>query len=283
MERIRELLSIEGGVLSRRLHRSLAVQLDICVKRGLLRATLPGVYTVPDPDWQTRVKAAAAFRPDAVITGAAAAKLLWWPECAVTTVSAAVADTIETHYPGYLWERRRIPPDLVTEVDAVRIAYPALSVLDLIPLRGGHVIDEALRRRSVSLADLWDALRQTPQRPGNTNRRDLLLDSRDEPWSEAERDTHRVLREAGIKGWCTNYPVSIDGEQYYADIALPRERLLIEIDGWRFHRDRLSFVNDRWRYARFAAHNWRVLPFAAQAITDEPDAFIALVRTALAN
>lgn len=283
MERILELLRLEGGVLARRDHRSLAAQLDHCLRAGRLCAPLPGVYTAPQPDWQVRVRAVAAFRRDAVITGAAAARLLWWPECPLATVTVAVPDRIERTYPGYRWEQRRIAADLIHDADGLRIAYPALSVLDLMLELGGEVIDEALRRRSVDLALLWDAVRQTPQRPGNAARRALLRDSRDEPWSEAERNVHRLLRAARMAGWVTNHRIVIDGVNHYADIAFPRQRVLVEIDGWEFHRSRESFVGDRWRYARFAAHNWTVLPFAAEAITNDPDEFVRLVRMALSG
>ena len=33
--------------------------------------------------------------------------------------------------------------------------------------------------------------------------------------------------------------------------------------------------------SRFAAHGWRVLPFAASSLDDDPEAFVALVRRAV--
>lgn len=57
--------------------------------------------------------------------------------------------------------------------------------------------------------------------------------------------------------------------------------MAVEIDGWEHHGTRSAFVKDRWRYARLAAAHWIVLPFAAQVLTDEPDTFIELVRTAV--
>ncbi|MFT4217043.1 MAG: hypothetical protein QM619_07645 [Micropruina sp.] len=69
-------------------------------------------------------------------------------------MSAAVKDRVKAPTPGYLWERRTIPDDLIVDRAQLRIASPAVSALDLIPTLGGQVIDEALRRRAVDLAAL---------------------------------------------------------------------------------------------------------------------------------
>ena len=155
-------------------------------------------------------------------------------------------------------------------------------MLDLIPVLGGRVIDEGLRRGAVTLQGLWDAFELTRRRRENALRRELLHDSRDEPWSEAERTAHRLLRAAGIVGWRTNYRITIGDAVFFVDIAFPALRLVIEIDGWEFHGTRAAFTRDRWRYARLGAATWTVLPFAAEAL-DDPDEFIAVVRTAMQN
>ncbi|MFT3834069.1 MAG: DUF559 domain-containing protein [Micropruina sp.] len=282
MERIFELLRAEHGVLSRRRHASIAGQLDWAVKQRHLKAILPGIYTTHDPTWEAQIRAVGAFRPDCVITGAAAAMLLWWPECPIDSVSVAVPDGVCQPYSGFNWERRSVAPDLIVERDELRIACPELSVLDLIPVLGGRVIDEGLRRGAVTLQGLWDAFELTRRRRGNALRRELLHDSRDEPWSEAERTAHRLLRAAGIVGWRTNYRITIGDAVFFVDIAFPALRLVIEIDGWEFHGTRAAFTRDRWRYARLGAATWTVLPFAAEAL-DDPDEFIAVVRTAMQN
>lgn len=281
MERILELLRHEGGLLVRRDHPRATRQLDHCVKSGRLRAVLPGIYAAPDPTWELRIRAAAAFRPGSVVVGAAAARLLWWPECPIDAVRVATTEQVRGSYPGFVWERRRLPPDLIVDRDRVRLACPALSVVELIPTLGGRVIDEALRRKVVRLPELWAALAACPNRSGNGIRRTLLHDSRDEPWSEAERDAHRVLRAAGIVGWRANHRVTIKGSTYFIDIGFPEQGVGIEIDGWEHHGDRAAFTRDRWCLARLGAAGWRMLPFSATAIADEPGEFVELVRLAL--
>lgn len=283
MERIEELLRSENGVLARRDHRAIAHQLDHCLRRGLLKPALPGIYTMPEPTWETRIAAAQAFRPGCVVGGAAAARLLWWPDCPIDTVKLAVEHQVKGSYPGFSFEERRIPLDLTVDRAGLRLACPALSVLDLVPSLGGTVIDEALRRKAATLSQLWRAFRLTPGRAHNAVRRGLLHDSRDEPWSEAEREAHRMLRAAGLTGWRTNFPIRINGVTFFVDIAFPAQRLVIEIDGWEHHGTRAAFVKDRWRYARLGAANWTVLPIPAVSVMDDPDDVVEVVRAALGN
>ena len=247
MKNLHELLRAEDGVLVRRDHRAIVAQLDYAVRRGLLRATLPGIYTVPQPSVEARVRAAAAFRPGCVVTGAAAAMLLWWPEIPVQCVEVAVRHPIRARHHGFAWCQRTVPPDLVVQRGDVRLACPALSVLDLIPSLGGTAVDEALRRRATTVPELWAALALCPQRPHNVLRRSILHDSRDAPWSPRERTAHQLLRAAGLKGWRTNHPVWVDGVRFVVDLVFTREKIVIEIDGWSFHNSRHAFVEDRWR------------------------------------
>ena len=280
-EPIAELLRTEGGVWARRNNLTIRHQLEHLVQQGQLRALLPGVYTDLEPTWQARIRAAGMFRPDCVITGAAAAVMTWWPECPITAVCAATKQPVRTCAKGFNWERRSIPADLVVDSGVLRVASPALSVLDLIPILGGAVIDEALRRQSVTLEHLAEAFRQTPARPGNRQRAALIHDSRDRPWSPAERTAHHLLRQAGINGWRTNRRVMVKGVGYVVDLVFQQQRVAVEIDGWSYHGSRESFIKDRWRYARLAAAGWCVLPFAASELDDAPDEFVAVVRDAL--
>lgn len=283
MRDIDELLLSARGVLVRKDHRAIATQLDYAIRTGRLTTVLPGIYTAPNPTWQARIRAADAFRPGGIITGAAAALALWWQDVPISAATMAVTCRVEPHYAGFHWERRMLSPDLVTERDGIRFVHPAVSVLDLIPVLGGAAIDEALRRRVVSLDELWHALRAQPGRPGNLGCARLLHESRAEPWSPPERKAHVLLRAARIHGWRANHRIVIDGVAHWVDIAFPKERLVIEIDGWTYHGSQASFVADRWRYARLAANGWPVLAFAASALDDEPDEFIRMVQVALAR
>jgi len=121
------------------------------------------------------------------------------------------------------------------ERDGWRYTDPALTAIDLATFECTDAIDIALRTRSATLTRMHEALRRTPRRPGNGDRTRLLLNSRDEPWSAAERKARRLLRAARIVGWRTNVPVILSGQRYYLDVAFRAKKLAIEIDG-RIHQ-----------------------------------------------
>ena len=61
-----------------------------------------------------------------------------------------------------------------------------------------------------------------------------MLDSRDEPWSAAERLAHRLFRSAGITGWRANVPFRFEDRSYFLDMAFRHKPVVVEIDG-RIH------------------------------------------------
>ncbi|MFV0453275.1 MAG: DUF559 domain-containing protein [Propioniciclava sp.] len=175
--------------------------------------------------------------------------------------------------PGFTWQQRRLDAELLISRGSLLLASPALTVLDLIPQLGGGAIDEALRRRAASLSELWRALKLTPGRTQNPLRRTLLEDSRDEPWSEAERALHQILRVVSLPcTWQTNAKIVLDGRRYYLDVALRDLMLNIEVDGWQFHRSRQSFESDRQRDAALIAAGWLVVRLSAANVLTDPGA-----------
>ena len=126
------------------------------------------------------------------------------------------------------------------------------------------------------------ALELSAGRTGNALRRELLLDSRDEPWSEGERQFHRLLRAAGITGWRANRPLNLGSLAVYPDVVFRKLKLVVEIDGREFHNEKEVFESDRQRQNALVLHGWRVLRITWRMIQDEPDHVIAMVREAIA-
>jgi very-short-patch-repair endonuclease len=158
-----------------------------------------------------------------------------------------------------------------------------LTALDLAAVTGGAAIDEVLRTRASTLPRMRRALDLSRGLWGTRERRRFLLDSRDEPWSAAERLFHRLLRQAGITGWSANAAVTIDGVAYYLDVAFRRIRLAVEIDGRLHHSSDTAFETDRRRQNRLILDGWRVLRFTWAMLTDDPEGVIAAVRRALVD
>lgn len=279
---IDQLLINAGGVISRRDHPELGPALDWLVRTHELSAVLPGVYAPRSmaASTLTRIRAAAAWSPDLVLTGPAAASVSFWPSVPVSVVTAAVP-TRRSGSSGFAFSRRIIPVDLIEERHGLRYTSPALTALDLCELHDGNGIDRALRTRTATLEGMRCAMALQGKRLGNPLRRRLLLDSRDEPWSAAERLAHRLLREAKITGWNGNLAVRCRGHLYYLDIAFEGSRLVIEIDGRLHEDDPAVFENDRLRQNDLAVSGWQVLRFTWRMLVDDPDYVMATILAAL--
>ena len=131
---------------------------------------------------------------------------------------------------------------------------------------------------------MWEALALTGGPPRATRTGEtLLLDSRDEPWSEAERLCHRLLREADVTRWKANRPVTGQTVASSPRRRLHREAMLVlEIDGRLHELDREDiFENDRYRQNALVLNGWHVLRFTWRMLVDQPDLVIASVRSAL--
>lgn len=278
-QRIADELARGGGVLARRDHPGLASRIDRALRDGELQPLLRGVYATPNDAGRltVRTRAVALADPAAIICGEAAAVLHGW----LTDDGQCVeASSLLLHDRDWLAiSQRAIPLRFIRQVGRVRCTSQAMTAIDLIPTHGAAALDQALRRR-VPLVDLRAALAATPNRKGNALRREALLDSRDRPWSAAERCAHRALREAGIKGWAANHPVIADPHDppiAWLDIAFSKLRLAIEIDGAEYHLNRSGFERDRARDEVLSLHGWQVVRFSASRVLDDPAGFAASV------
>lgn len=269
-------------VVRRRDHPQLASAFDYLIADGRLVAPLPGVYSAPPgTDLDTRICAAMAWDLDAVITGAAAARLSFWPKLPCPVVDIALPRRSTVRRPGFRLTNRPIPAELVAAYRGLRLTIPALTALDLCPELGGDAIDAALRTGAATLPEFDRVLALTPARAGNELRRELVRDSRDEPWSPPERRLHRLLRAAGITGWRANVEVRGPGWRYYPDVAFEAEQLDVEVDGREHHIGPVAFEWDRQRQNRLVRAGWVVLRFTPTMIDSQPEEVIDMIQGTL--
>jgi very-short-patch-repair endonuclease len=252
------------------------------VRQGKLVPVLPGIYAPPELAHNVEIlmRAVGLRHPDAVVFGAAAARTSFWPDAPVRTIQVAASTRLASRS-GYTFSRRHIPVELIVERAGLRYTAPALTAIDLATFECADAIDIALRTRAATLEGMYQALRLTPNRVGNQQRLKLLIDSRNEPWSAAERLAHRILRAAGLAGWETNFPVFLEGRVYYIDIAFPHLKLAIEIDGRLHEEDKDLFESDRWRQNALVANGWLVLRFTWQMLQEHPEVVVGAIVQAL--
>lgn len=282
-DEVRDVVRREG-VIARRDHPGLTGAIARLVRDRELTVVLPGVYaaTATSQERPVRLAALSRWAPDAVLVGRTAAQLTFWPTLAGATVECALPWERDPQ-PGFGFSRRRVPPELVVERHGLRVTRPDLTALDLCDQLGGDAIDHVLRTRTATLDGLHEALRLSRSRAGNLDRRALLLDSRDEPWSTAERLCHRLLRAAGVVDWRANLPVQLRGKNYFLDVGFPSLRLVLEIDGRLHQTDPELFESDRWRQNTLVLEGWTVLRFTWRMLEDHPDVVVALVEEAICS
>lgn len=279
---IERLLQDKGPLLTSNTTAVASSTLTRAVAAGTLVSPLPGVYlaSAVANDPALRLAAVAAWNPDAVVLGAAAARATFWPELRVPVIEVAAATRIRR--PGYSFSEVIVPPELVQRRRGLTVLAPAAAAIDLSGRLGPDAIDTALRSRRITLDQLWEALASMPHRRGNRDRRQIMVESRTNPWSAAERLAHREFRQRGLTGWVANAPVITSNQQlYYLDIRFRGVMVAIEIDG-RFHQfDRAVFEQDRVRQNDLVRDGWIVLRFTYRQLCVDPQRCVDLIRDVL--
>lgn len=137
-------------------------------------------------------------------------------------------------------------------------------------------MDRALQN-DLKLRELWRAQLRNKGRYGSPAARRLLQTASDGARSDAERLLVKLLREAGITGWETNYPVG----GYKVDFAFLAAKVAIEVDGLAFHSSSDDFHRDRARQNDVMLLGWQVLRFTWLDLTEYPERVIAIIRRAI--
>lgn len=285
-EDLQQLLCDGDGVIRRRDQDGPLIQrLDRLRARGELVSLLPGVLTRPEMQdlWSVRLAAGLAWLgPNAVVIRRSAARLTFWSDCDADPVELAVPHTPPRARRGWSVTRCNVPAELIWRRAGTSVSCPAYTAVDLAAEKdGGDVIDRALRSKQATLDHMWQALTAMGGRPGNKLRAELLRDSRGKPWSELERMGHRLLRQGRITGWRTNEWVDTRSSGYFVDVLFKTARVVVEFDGWEFHRDRQAFEEDRRRRNELVLAGYVVLNFTWLQVTEHPDWVLRCIKRAL--
>ncbi len=166
------------------------------------------------------------------------------------------------------------------------VTSPARTLLDITPLVSDdeleHMLDEALERKLVRVTQIRDVIaRYGARRPG-VHRLIRLLDERDGRASGLSRSYYeRRLRQVLIQAGIAPDETNVDLHGYIPDMMWRTAKLIVEVDGWDFHRQRDRFEGDRRKDATLATHGWLTLRFTARRIRDEPYAVVAEIALML--
>lgn len=244
------------------------------VRAGRLFPVHQGVYAVGRPPRTALELAAAAVLacgPGAALSHDSALAL-WglakrWPEPPeVTAPSRRRPKGVMTHRSGVLRSR-----DIRTQL-GIRVTSPARTLLDCAPRgesehRLARLVNDALLSSVLTRGQLLDACERFANHPGAALLRPLAQPRNDGPTrSEFEDRFLTFCRRHGFPRPRVN--VTVAG--HLVDALFPEQRLIVELDGWRFHGDRRSFESDRARDADALAAGLATLRITWERLVGAP-------------
>lgn len=170
-------------------------------------------------------------------------------------------------------------------VDGVAVTKRAATVLAAVAglglMLGAKLMDQALQA-GVGLDALRRVHLRTAGRHGAAIASRLLVLAGGGARSEAERTAHRRLRAGGLGGWSANHEVRLRGYgSAVLDLAFVDQRVLVEIDGWAFHRGLRAFLRDARRQNALVLAGWVVIRTNWFELQESPEVFVANVVEAL--
>lgn len=273
--RIGVLASGQMGVVARDQLLGLGASAD-CIKRrvragSLIRIT-PGVFrTAACPrSWQQRALAASMWIGDrGAVSGRAAAALHrldgFGPPVemdVLTTGSARSRQTWLVVHRSPYWldvDRCVVRGISVTSIERTLIELAG----DVREAQLETALEDALRRRAVHVDAIWRRLADLPNNQPGRGVLLRLLDARGTaPPAESglEVKVIRLLRAEGYPAPIRQKVIDDEGRFVgRVDLVFPSQRLIIEVDSFRYHFSRLSFEHDRARRNALGALGWLVI------------------------
>ncbi len=245
------------------------------LERGRIFRVQPRVYSLtPGVPARGRMMAAAlTLGRDAVLSHRAAA--------AVWGLGAWPTGTIDVTVPGRRQPRRGIRLHRACVSRVVKESFPVTTVtrtlVDLagvLPLeRLRDAFEHAERLGLLCAKEVYDEM---PGRRGARKIRAVLSE-----WSDPEPTKNEF--EQSLRELCREYDLPLPSQNVillgYEVDAFWEPALVVELDGWEWHRTRRSFEEDRRRAAALEAAGYRVLRFSWSQVRYERAAVAAAIRS----
>lgn len=162
--------------------------------------------------------------------------------------------------------------------DGIRIHRPISLEPGEVTLRRGIPVTSPTRtiadlRRTVPRKDLRRAIRQADVL-GLHIGTDVVSDR---TRSELERGFLRLCRRHRLPAPAVNVRVDV----FTVDFCWVEQRLIVETDGYRYHRGRTAFEDDRGRDLKLRARGYEVLRLSYRQVFEEPQRIAAVLQEVL--
>jgi Protein of unknown function (DUF559) len=172
-----------------------------------------------------------------------------------------------------------------TELDGIPITTVAQTLLDVAApthrMNMGKLLHEAIVQELFDLDGLSRVLARNPTAPGARRLAEALTEEVPFTRSDLERTALSVFRCFSVPEPETNAWVS-DGEKLVEVDFFWREfGLIVEVDGWRYHRSRWRRRQDAAKTAALERQGWTVLRFSQFAVAGTPAQVAATTLAAM--
>jgi len=143
------------------------------------------------------------------------------------------------------------------------------------------MFEEAERLRLVDVRAIQAVVARGHGRRGVGALAAALAEARTRPLSDTRSELERrfvdLIESTGLPPPATNVLV----EGFLVDAVWPRKRLVVELDGRRYHHTRAAFERDRIRDAALQVAGYRVLRITWKRLDREPHIIGATIRALL--
>ena len=269
---------LKAGVTRHAIYRALDSARIVRLQRGIFGLGLPD---------GTMLLAAATTSLRATVSHDSAA-VLWDLEMVhqPATWVTVPRDRSRASYAGV--RVRRASVDETDVRHGLQVTTPLRTVLDCareLSLADAVVIaDSAMRKGLVTIDEFRSAAASAcGRRAGRLRRVAALADPR--CGSVLESLLRVLLVEAGVRLDRTQWMIRDDDGVFVAvvDFAWLPARLIVEADGFEFHRERSDYRKDRRRANSYCRLDWGLLRFTWEDVRLEPDYVVEAVRHELAK
>lgn len=289
---IAEMAARQYGVVSRAQLRGLGLSDSAIARRveaGRLHRVHGGVYAVGHPLLSMHgrwLAAVLACGPGAALSHASAAALWGIRRSEAAIVDVIVPRTGARSRRGLRIHRpHALPRGETTTRDRIDVTTPPRTLLDLAATLRERELHRALDQAEIrELTDYPALAAMAAAHPGHQGSGRLARALREHyagttlTRSELEERFLALCRSRGLPPPAVNVHVGT----LEVDFLFPRQRVVVETDGWRFRGHRAAFERDRRRDAELTRAGYRVLRFTQRQVVSEAQAVAATVAAALA-
>ncbi|CAN5426125.1 MAG: type IV toxin-antitoxin system AbiEi family antitoxin domain-containing protein [Acidimicrobiia bacterium] len=297
-QRLSELAARQRGLVLR--SQALALGLTATMLHGrlgsgaLVRAR-PGVYLLPGhPFTRIALLQAATEALTAVVSHESAAETHELPYATRGLVVVTVPIRTTHTYPDVtVHQSTDLLLHHIEEVDGLRVTTVPRTIFDLASRlrrrRLRMLIEQAVIERRCSWDDLVEIGGELIRRgrPGSRSFRSVMSEigpglARAE--SVLEMLAVTLLADTGLPSPVQQYPFPWrEVREGRVDLAYPEQRMIIELDGRRWHSRTESLDGDHQRDRTAQLAGWRVFRFTWHQLESNPHDFVATVTEALAK